>query len=828
MSCQRVLLIVIYLLANVLIAKSQQIEIKADSIPLNKVLIQLRNEYHLKLSFNDRQLSKYIITFDTVINSTDEAISRLLKDLPLKYEQKENTYLIYTKKADKPSFNISGTVLDYQNFEALPYSHLLINGYGIVSDFKGRFSFKSTSDSVFNIKASYLGYYILDTTVHHGQEFVCRLMPSTIDLTEIVIEGKLVEQSMQTGSAAGQIRLNHRLANFLPGNGDNSVFNLLRLQPGILAAGERSGDLVIWGSYEGQVRVMFDGFTIFGMKNFNDNISAVNPFLAKDIKVLKGGYDAKYGNRVGAIVDISGVDGNTKTPSFNLTVNNLTLNGMLSVPVLKKSALVLAYRKTYYNLYNESDLNIISQNRKDIRKYADISVSPDYNFYDYNIKYSGKFNSGDTYHISFFNANDNFKYSVNQENKNNLIEIDKKDRNKQQGASVNYSKAINSDISTYLTVSYSKKTSENNYFHNITNNIQGKTIAKRSEVINDEIKEKRIENNYHIVLSGKHELEAGGEIIWHNIDFKEDSFNVNRIERKSTENRWACFIQDRFSITPKAVIKVGFRFDLSEGNGIFSQPRFSFSYKLSSKVKFNAACGIYNQFISQTTQIDKAGNLRYQWVVANEDKEIPVLEAKHITSGMAYSDKNFVIGAEAYLKYTDGITRFVSLDERRRLFTGNSRCRGIDFFVKTNFSQHTAWVSYSLSRTEENFSFYSNNYRRALHDQLHEFKIVGLLNFKPFYFSANYVYGSGFPDPAKDIYIRSIEHDYSRFDAAFIYKFSTRKIHFEAGFSILNLFNRENIKYANLIRIPSTQNSSININAEAVPFTPTLHLKISY
>jgi len=33
--------------------------------------------------------------------------------------------------------------------------------------------------------------------------------------------------------------MNHKIAIFT-GNGDNSIFNLLRLQPGILAAGEQS------------------------------------------------------------------------------------------------------------------------------------------------------------------------------------------------------------------------------------------------------------------------------------------------------------------------------------------------------------------------------------------------------------------------------------------------------------------------------------------------------------------------------------------------------------------------------------------------------------
>lgn len=56
----------------------------------------------------------------------------------------------------------------------------------------------------------------------------------------------------------------------------------------------------------------------------------------------------------------------------------------------------------------------------------------------------------------------------------------------------------------------------------------------------------------------------------------------------------------------------------------------------------------------------------------------------------------------------------------------------------------------------------------------------------------------------------------------------SREFNIEAGLSVLNIFNRENIKYSNLIRIPESQSSTISIHAEAVPFTPTLYSNLSF
>ena len=48
------------------------------------------------------------------------------------------------------------------------------------------------------------------------------------------------------------------------------------------------------------------------------------------------------------------------------------------------------------------------------------------------------------------------------------------------------------------------------------------------------------------------------------------------------------------------------------------------------------------------------------------------------------------------------------------------------------------------------------------------------------------------------------------------------------GGSVLNVFNTENIKISNFVRIALDQLTSINIHAEAVPFTPAIYLNLSF
>jgi hypothetical protein len=140
------------------------------------------------------------------------------------------------------------------------------------------------------------------------------------------------------------------------------------------------------------------------------------------------------------------------------------------------------------------------------------------------------------------------------------------------------------------------------------------------------------------------------------------------------------------------------------------------------------------------------------------------------------------------------------------------------------------WVSYTLSKTEEHFPFYIRQYYQpAPQDQRHEFKFAGVFNFKSFYFSANYVYGSGFERfTFTNENLNDIIPDYNRLDVAVIYNFKPGKINSQIGISVLNVLNNENIKLSNIRRIITDTEDPFDVNTEAVPFTPTLFLKLKF
>ena len=811
----------------------QSVTIKAVDEPLNQVLMQMARDYRIQLSFDDQLLSAYSITLDQDFNNPEEAITFLIKDYPLDFKQIGDVFTLYSTEAEQTvtNFRLSGRVIDSQTGETLPYSHILINESGLVTDFNGNFSFVST-DSLFDLSVSYLGYYIKDTTLSPGAANVLALTPSIIGLQEVVVEGSILERSGQIGEEAGLIRLNHKIAYRLPGNGDNAVFNFLRLQPGILAAGERSSELIIWGSYSGHSKILFDGFTIFGLKNFNDNISFVNPYMAKDIKVLKGGYSSDYDDRVGGIVDISGINGSVNKPSINVNINNMTLNGMASIPVTKRSSLIFAYRHTYYNLMDADDLNI-SGGRPSPGKY-DINIYPDYNFGDFNIKYAGSTSRGDNFFISLYNGKDEFSYDIEQERNNVNVSLDVEEENRQRGGSAFYGKTWKNGVNSHLSISASGLNKElyEKQLATRTSGNGGNLPPGREVLFNNDILELSVKNKTRIPLSKRQMLEAGWNYTHESVSFSQDSLDQTLANSDNQSHRLGFFVQDEIRPLKRLSIRPGVRLDYPiHLERVYIQPRIQLTLDLSDHWRFNVAAGMYNQFISETSVIDELGNVRYVWAISN-NTDIPVLKANHFVSGLTYKYKGFTLGLEGYYKTTTGITRYRNFwrEDIQDVYQGEARMYGMDLMVKQYFRKHEAWASYTLSKTEESFPYLPEyvDYVDAPQDQRHEIKGALLLNFSPFFFSTNYVYGSGFrPPPSPDVDPED-RYPYSRLDMALIYRHSIKSYHFELGISILNVLNHENIKYTNVIRIPDSQNTSISIHAEAVPFTPTIYLNMAF
>lgn len=794
-------------------AFSQELRLAVSSQPLDKVLSRLGVE----VSFDSKAMSVYSVTVSQNFTNPKQAIDYLLKGKPYVCQQVGSVYVILkkptaveSKYTPKHSYLLSGVLVDAYSGENLPYTYIQTNKGSTTSDQNGFFSLKLTENSPIQFSAEYLGYNKLDTMLSVGYHRL-QLVAQPVAMPEAVIKSSTTAMLMQSGQRSGENRINHSVARYLPGSTDNSVFTLLRMMPGVRASGEPSEELMVWGSNGGESRILFDGFTLFGMKGFNDNIGSVNPYMVKDIKLMKGGYDASYGNQVGAIAEISGIDGLTSRPSFKANVSTLTTNIFGSIPVSRRSSLAAAYRQTFYNLYSSELLNPYggrkpsSTNGKgkgngvgQNQNTAEYFIFPNYAFRDVNIKYSGDLLTSDSYYISAYWAKDQFDFTVKTDDDS---EQSADQKSEQYGGAAYYKHVWLSGASTQLTLAFSQLTTEEEHI-TLKSNQSNPTSSFQVDGYVREMSAKLIHN---ISIGGYQKLEIGGEL---------NRYTDRLNGAESSLSKPSFFISDRLSIS-KLSIDGGLRVDVTPDN-IYWQPRIAIRYPISERLTTTASWGLFNQYISRVpVRINSTANF-FTWQLGEP------LEAMHSIVGVAYNHNGFLASLEGYDKKTNNAIRLV--DGLPKQVDVSSW--GVDLFLKKNIGQSSLFGSYSFNHLAEPQS-----------ESGHELKLGAIISLSPFVLSASYVYGTGFSvlNSGNLSYGQGMgqgmqgrvlsDEPYSRMDIAATYRLKLNRWRLHAGVSLMNIFDTKNIKYG---YEASTKTDPVAVYSQAIPFTPLIFVEILF
>jgi len=178
------------------------------------------------------------------------------------------------------------------------------------------------------------------------------------------------------------------------------------------------------------------------------------------------------------------------------------------------------------------------------------------------------------------------------------------------------------------------------------------------------------------------------------------------------------------------------------------------------------------------------------WVAGNENRS--VLIAPHWVGEINYFKNDLTLNLQAFYKTTHNLTKRVFEQEEVNgtrvdgyfSYFGDAKNYGIDLYAKKDFGRHSVWASYSLSKALERFAPASVTlpvYTLSPQHQLHEFKVAGLFNLHKFYFSGNYVYGSGMQILREVFKSEAGNVSYKRFSG-------------ELGLSVLNVFDTQNLR----------------------------------
>lgn len=130
--------------------------------------------------------------------------------------------------------------------------------------------------------------------------------------------------------------------------------------PGIIKVDEESNDLIVRGGSPAENGFYIDNIFIPNINHFpqwgasGGNISMLNMDFIENIKILTGGFDASYGNRLSSIIDIDYREGDRERIAGQLNLSMLGYGGQIEGPFPnQKGAWMISANKSYLEILRE-------------------------------------------------------------------------------------------------------------------------------------------------------------------------------------------------------------------------------------------------------------------------------------------------------------------------------------------------------------------------------------------------------------------------------------------------------------------------------------------
>jgi len=238
------------------------------------------------------------------------------------YTQTINGYITDEKKNNLPSVNIS--ILNQSN--------------GVSSDIDGKYNIEIPANRSVIIVYSFIGFQtekIRIPMLKKGQEYTLNIeLKSSSKLLEDVI---ITDQKSRKESFS---RIKPKHVSVLPGN-SGGIEAILKTLPGVSSANELSSQYSVRGGNFDENLVYVNGIEIYRpfliRSGQQEGLSFVNSDMVSSILFSAGGFEAKYGDKMSSVLDITYKKPIKNTASIKLSllggsshVEGTTKNGRLS------------------------------------------------------------------------------------------------------------------------------------------------------------------------------------------------------------------------------------------------------------------------------------------------------------------------------------------------------------------------------------------------------------------------------------------------------------------------------------------------------------------
>jgi hypothetical protein len=247
--------------------------------------------------------------------------------------------LLFSIAASAQTGTVKGFVYERGSGEPVIYTNVFLQGtgYAVQTDVNGYFSITGVVPGDYTLMTTQIGYDTARVNIHISGTIISQklfLRRSGITLSEATVSGR--KQERRTLVNVGTTTITPREMKLLPSaGGEPDIAQFLQVTPGVVFTGDQGGQLYIRGGAPSQTGILLDGVTIYNPFHTIGLFSVFETDAIRSVDVQSAGFNAQYGNRTSAILDIHTKDGNKNRTAGKLSVSPIMARAMLEGPLSK-------------------------------------------------------------------------------------------------------------------------------------------------------------------------------------------------------------------------------------------------------------------------------------------------------------------------------------------------------------------------------------------------------------------------------------------------------------------------------------------------------------
>ena len=606
-------------------------------------------------------------------------------------------------KLNAQSGIISGFISDSSSAEALIGANVILQetGQGMATDINGYYIIQDITPGDYVLMVSYVGFKLKKEKlkISDGQSIKLdiSLSEDVVELTQIEVTAEQIQR--KSNIQPSKINLSPRMMKAAPALAEPDLFRTIQALPGVLTTSEFSTGLVIRGGNTDQNLILLDGVTVYNPSHLGGIFSNFIVDGVKEAELIKGAYNAEYGGRLSAVLNIISREGNQKKFEGKANLSLLSAQATFEGPFYK-GAWVFSGRRTYFD-----------------KIFQNVPTIPPYYFYDIQSHIYTDLTSKDRLSLSFYNGVDDLLFDT-------------------FGLTGRWG---NRTVSAQYRRVFSEKLIGNFLYANSLFFTEFGLGGSNGLVSDNQIDDATVAANFSWFKSSESTLKFGAQIKTLGFLYT-NSFNDSlQFEINTKPKEFATYAKLKYSASEKLILEPGLRINLYDvySDSIFPDLRFGMKYLLNDNRYLNFSVGNYHQFIA-TFQDDYNPNILDQWIAV--DNSVSPAKSSQIVLGFEeYIKDLYKIQVEGYYK---DIRNLFTFEESRAttdeaisdsvlsdiVTPSDGYAYGLELFAQKMSGRLSGWLAYTLSvsRKSMNSIFYENEeeYYNSW-DRTHSFSALG-------------------------------------------------------------------------------------------------------